>query len=440
MNIYDAILTGKEKISIIGLGYVGLQLAVEFGKKTSVIGLDKNENKILSYKKGIDPANEVCSNELIISNIHFTSNDDDLKKAKFHIVAVPTPVNSDKTPDLTCIKDASKTVAQSLTKGSYVVYESTVYPGVTEEICIPILEEYSGLTCGIDFKVGYSPERITPGDKRHSLINTMKVVSGIDKEALHIISQIYGIIFRPDKIFETTSIKVAEAAKVTENTQRDVNIALMNELSIIFNTMGIDSKSVIQAAATKWNFVEYNPGIVGGHCIGVDPYYLTYKAEQLGYIPELILASRKTNENMGKYIAENTIKKLIQADKKIKESKIMIVGFTYKEDVSDMRNTKVIDIIKYLNDFGAKVYVTDPLADINDAFHEFGIKLYDYNELEDMDAIIYAVPHKVYKSISLECLNKKFRNEKNENGVLIDIKGNYERKKAEELGLHYWSL
>jgi len=437
MGLCENIISGKDKISVVGLGYVGIQLAVEFGKRVGVIGFDINNKKVQDYKKGIDTTNEVDREDLAKASILFTTDEAMLQKAQFHIVAVPTPVNRDKTPDLRPIKSATQIVARNLTIGSIIVYESTVYPGLVEEVCIPILERESGLRCGVDFKVGYSPERITPGDKSHSITNVVKIVSGIDEEALDVIAKVYSIIITDEKLYRAESIKVAEAAKVIENTQRDLLIALMNEFSIIFNKLGIDTKAVLRAAATKWNFISLSPGIVGGHCIGVDPYYLAYKAEEIGCHPQLILAGRRVNDGVGKYIAENTIKQLVKAHKQISECKVLVVGFSYKEDVPDIRNTKVIDIVNELKEYGVKVQVADYIVNQDEVFEEYGFKLSDFNKSNNIDAIIYAVPHEQYRDIPLEALKKKF---KDENGVLIDIKGTYSKSEVEKNGFLYWSL
>ncbi len=435
MNLVEKIRNRKESIAVIGLGYVGLPLAFEFAKKVNVIGFDINKEKIEGYKKGIDVTGEV-GEEIKNTDMFFTSNEDDLKRAKFFIVSVPTPINKDRTPDLRPIKGASESVGRNLTPGSVVVYESTVYPGVTEEICVPILEKASGLKYGVDFKVGYSPERINPGDKVHTVTEIIKVVSGMDEESLDIIAGVYELIVEAG-VYRAESIKVAEAAKVIENAQRDINIAFVNELSIIFNKIGIDTKSVLEAAGTKWNFLNFTPGLVGGHCIGVDPYYLTYKAEELGYHPEVILSGRRINDGMGKYVAENTVKMLIKVDRPIKGSKVLIMGFTFKENVPDTRNTKVIDIVRELWEYGIEVYVTDPVADKDEAFMEYGVKIEDFNDINDVDAIILAVNHKAYDDIDLESLKSKYRN-----GIyaLIDVKGMFKRKNAEKLNYLYWRL
>ena len=352
MNLYEKIANGHEKISLIGLGYVGMPIAVAFAKKADVIGFDLNKVKVELYRSGIDPTKEVGNVVIKNTTVEFTSDETRLKEAKFHIVAVPTPVNPDHTPDLTTVESASRTVGRNLTKGSIVVFESTVYPGVTEDICVPILEKESGLKCGIDFKVGYSPERINPGDKLHRLETIVKIVSGMDEETLDIVAKVYELVVNAG-VHRAESIKVAEAAKVIENSQRDINIAFMNELSIIFNKMGIDTKAVLKAAGTKWNFLNFFPGLVGGHCIGVDPYYLTYKAEQLGYHSQIILSGRRINDDMGRYVVENLVKKLIKADVPVKDAKVAILGFTFKENCPDTRNTRVIDIVNELKEYEA---------------------------------------------------------------------------------------
>ena len=402
MSLLEKIKSKEASIAVIGLGYVGLPLAFEFAKKVTVIGFDINKEKIEGYKNGIDVTGEV-GEELKNTSIFFTSNEKDLKQSKFFIVSVPTPINSDKTPDLRPVRGASEIVGRNMTPGSIVVYESTVYPGLTEEICVPILEKVSGLKCGVDFKIGYSPERINPGDKVHTVTKIKKVVSGMDEETLDIIAGVYELIVEAG-VYRAESIKVAEAAKVIENAQRDINIAFVNELSIIFNMMGIDTKAVLKAAGTKWNFLNFTPGLVGGHCIGVDPYYLTYKAEELGYHPEVILSGRRINDRMGKYIAENTVKMLIKADRPVKGSRVLIMGFTFKENVPDTRNTRVIDIVKELNEYGIEVYITDPVADKDEAFREYGIEIKELDSIEGVDALILAVSHKIYEGINLEDL------------------------------------
>ena len=436
MSLHGQLKNKKEKLSVIGLGYVGLPLTISFAKKVEVIGFDINKEKVEAYKKGIDITNEVGNKNLRETAAFLTSNEKELQKAKFHIIAVPTPINADKTPNLDAVIGASKIVGRNLVKGSIVVYESTVYPGVTEDICKPILEKESGLKCGIDFKIGYSPERINPGDKVHRLEKIKKVVSGMDEETLDIIAKVYGLIVEAG-IYKAESIKVAEAAKVIENAQRDINIAFMNELSIIFNKLGIDTQAVLRAASTKWNFLQFTPGLVGGHCIGVDPYYLTYKAEQIGYHSQIILAGRKINDDMGKYVVENTLKQLIKADRQIKGCNVLVMGITFKENCPDIRNSKVIDIIKELKEYGIEIKVVDPLAEGSEVQKEYGIKLSKLEDITDMDAVIFAVPHEKFKSISLKDLKKIYKDDKL---VLIDIKGMFDKKEAEDLNYLYWRL
>jgi len=447
MDLYERLVNRHEKLSVIGLGYVGLPIAIAFSKKVGVIGFDINKEKINLYKSGIDPTKEVGNEAVRNTTLEFTSDEAKLKEAKFHIVAVPTPVNPDHTPDLSPIISASRILGRNLTEGSVVVYESTVYPGVTEEICVPILEKESGLKCGVSFKVGYSPERINPGDKEHRLETIVKVVSGMDDYTLDIVARVYSLVVKAG-VYKAESIKVAEAAKVIENSQRDINIAFMNELSIIFNKMGIDTKAVLNAAGTKWNFLNFTPGLVGGHCIGVDPYYLTYKAEQIGYHSQIILAGRKINDSMGKYVAENTVKNMIKARKQINGSKVAIFGITFKENCPDVRNSKVIDIINELEEYGVSVYVVDPEADADEVWREYGITLCRPEVVKDVDAVIFAVSHAQFKSISLEKLREIYRTsctyETNNPGekecVLIDVKGIFNKKEAEDLGYIYWRL
>lgn len=436
MNLYERILKREEKVSVVGLGYVGVPLAVEFAKHIDVIGFDINEEKVNQYINGIDVTKEVGNEEMKKTTVEFTCDESKLKEAKFHIVAVPTPINSDKTPDLKPVIGATKTVARNLTKGSIVVYESTVYPGTTEEICIPILEEISGLKYGEDFKVGYSPERINPGDKINRLTTIVKIVSGCDEETLDTIAKVYEIVIEAG-VYRAESIKVAEAAKVIENSQRDINIAFMNELSMVFNKMNIDTQAVLKAAGTKWNFLNFTPGLVGGHCIGVDPYYFIYKAEELGYHSQIILAGRKINDGMAKYVSENTIKNLIKAEKQIKGSRVAIMGLTFKENCPDTRNTKVIDIINELKEYGVEVLVYDPVADKDEAFEEYGLQFNTLEELKEVDAIICAVSHEEFKKISLDNLIDMYSEGKK---VLIDIKGLYNRKATEEKNILYWRL
>ena len=436
MNLYEDLKKKIEKLSVVGLGYVGLPLAVEFAKKIDVIGFDINKEKIQSYRNAIDPTNEVGTDELKISGVYFTSNEIELRNASFHIIAVPTPINEDKTPNLKPVIGASEIVGRNLKSGSIVVYESTVYPGVTEEVCVPILEKMSGLKCGIDFKVGYSPERINPGDKVHTVTKITKIVSGMDDESLEVIAGVYSMIVKAG-VYKAESIKVAEAAKVIENSQRDINIAFMNELSIIFNRMSIDTQSVLKAASTKWNFLNFTPGLVGGHCIGVDPYYLTYKAEQLGYHPQVILSGRRINDSMGKYVAENTVKSLIKADKQIKGARVLIMGLTFKENVPDTRNTRVIDIIQELKEYGIKVCIADPVADKEEAYKEYGLNIEEFDSIDDLDAIIFAVSHNEFREVELDNMKSKYRRGK---PVLIDVKGIFGADEVKNSGYIYWRL
>ena len=424
------------KLSVVGLGYVGLPLAISFSKKVSVIGFDVNRAKVNSYIKGLDVTNEVGNEELKKSSAKFTCDENQLKECNFHIVAVPTPINGDKTPDLRPVIGASEVVGRNLKVGSIVVFESTVYPGVTEDICVPILERESGLVCGVDFKVGYSPERINPGDKVNRLETIVKIVSGMDDESLDIIANTYGLVIEAG-VYNAESIKVAEAAKVIENSQRDVNIAFVNELSMIFNKMGISTKAVLQAAGTKWNFLKFNPGLVGGHCIGVDPYYLTYRGEQLGYTSQIIAAGRRINDGMGKFVASEVVKKLINNNKKVKHSRVGILGITFKENCPDVRNTKIIDIIEELNEYNVDCIVVDPIADSEEVKSEYNIELAKESELNNLDCIILAVAHDQYRDIDLEKLKKIYVDD---NRILIDIKGVINEKCAIEKGYVYWSL
>lgn len=437
MNLFEKLVRHEEKIAVVGLGYVGLPLAVELAKTYDVIGFDINREKLDTYISGIDVTDEVGDEAIQETTLTFTDDPAMLQQSKFIIVSVPTPINIDKTPNLTPIIKASETIGKNLTKGSIVVYESTVYPGTTEEVCLPILEEQSGLFLGEDFKIGYSPERINPGDKVNTLTKIVKVVSGSDDEALREISALYGSIIEAG-IHEAETIKVAEAAKVIENSQRDINIAFMNELSMVFNKMDINTKAVLDAASTKWNFLNFTPGLVGGHCIGVDPYYFTYKAEQLGYHSQIILAGRKINDNMGKHVANNIIKTMIRAKLNINDARIGIFGLTFKENVADVRNTRVIDIIEELNDYGVDVIVHDPYADPEEVQREFDIVLADDNELSDLDCIVYSVPHQAYTMrYTLNSLKKLYRGDTH---ILIDIKSVFNQRECEAAGFHYWSL
>lgn len=436
MSLYEKIINKEEKISLVGLGYVGMPIAVAFAKKVDVVGFDLNEKKIELYKSGIDPTNEVGDDAIKATKVEFTADETKLKEAKFHIVAVPTPVNDDHTPDLSPVEGASEILGRNLTKGSIVVFESTVYPGVTEEVCVPILERESGLKCGEDFKIGYSPERINPGDKIHRLETIKKIVSGMDEESLDEIAKVYELVVEVG-VHRAESIKVAEAAKVIENSQRDINIAFMNELSIIFNKMGIDTQSVLKAAGTKWNFLPFYPGLVGGHCIGVDPYYLTYKAEMLGYHSQIILSGRRINDDMGKYVAENVVKKLIAADKPVRNANVAILGFTFKENCPDTRNTKIIDMVNELGEYGITPVIADPAADADEAERLYGVKFVDISTIKNADAVILAVAHDEFKELSITDIDTFYGSGQK---IMIDIKGLLDRKEYETAGYEYWRL
>ncbi len=435
-ELYQKLITRKEMLSVIGLGYVGLPIAIAFAKKVDVIGFDINKRKMKLYQSGVDPTNEVGEETIKKTEVEFTAEETKLQKAKFHIVAVPTPINKDHTPDLTPVKQAATILGRNLKRGSIVVFESTVYPGVTEEVCVPILEQESGLKCGIEFKIGYSPERINPGDRIHRLETIKKIVSGMDKETLEIVAKVYELVVEAG-VYRAESIKVAEAAKVIENSQRDINIAFMNELSIIFHKMGIDTKAVLEAAGTKWNFLCFYPGLVGGHCIGVDPYYLTYRAEQMGYHSQVILAGRQINDNMGKYIAENCVKRLIAVDKAVRNAKIAILGFTFKENCSDTRNTKVMDIVEELRTYGIEPFIADPRADREETERLYHIQFVPMEEMRGNDVVILAVSHKEFAEMEIEDFDGLFGNGKK---VILDIKGLLNRKKYEEAGYVYWRL
>ncbi len=438
MDLYEKIVKGEEKLSLVGLGYVGMPIAVAFARKIKVVGFDLNEEKIKLYKSGIDPTREVGDDVIRETAVEFTADPSRLKEAKFHIVAVPTPVKSDHTPDLSPVEGASRILGQNLTKGSVVVFESTVYPGVTEEICVPILEKESGLRCGIDFKIGYSPERINPGDKVHRLETITKIVSGMDEETLDTIAKVYELVVDAG-VYRAESIKVAEAAKVIENSQRDINIAFMNELSIIFHKMDIDTKSVLEAAGTKWNFLKFMPGLVGGHCIGVDPYYLTYKSDELGYHSRIILAGRRINDEMGKYVAECLVKNLIKTDVPVKKAKVAILGFTFKENCPDTRNTKVIDIYNELGEYGISPLVVDPSADAAEAEHLYGITFGRLEDVKDMDAVVIAVSHNEFLKLTKDDISG-FYHPKHKKKVLMDLKGMLDRKTYLTDDYLYWRL
>ena len=432
MLTLNEIISGESPISLTGLGYVGLPIATAFARKTKVIGFDISRERIAQYKAGIDSTGEVGDDELKKSTILFTADPAELKNARFHIVAVPTPVFEDKTPDLGALESACAILGQNLAAGSVVVFESTVYPGVTEEVCVPILERESGLVCGKDFKVGYSPERINPGDKVHRLGNIVKVVSGMDGETLELIAQVYELVVEVGT-YRAPSIKVAEAAKVIENSQRDLNIAFVNELSLIFQRLGIDTLEVLKAAGTKWNFLHFRPGLVGGHCIGIDPYYLTYRAQQAGYYPQIILAGRRINDNMGRYVTENVVKQLIRIGKDVGKCKVAVLGFTFKEDCPDIRNTRVIDIINELREYGVNPLVCDPVADRNEMKTHYGINATALDGVKDMDCLIIAVGHHAFAKLNLSAHLKP-------EGLLADVKGMFEFEVVSKAGYGYWRL
>ncbi len=436
LNLYEAIVKKKEKMAVIGLGYVGLPIAIAFSKMANVIGFDLNRKKIDIYRNGTDPTREVGDEEVRHSTVDFTADERKLREAKFHIVAVPTPVNDDHTPYLSPVESASAMLGRNLSRGSVVVFESTVYPGVTEDVCVPIIEKESGLKCGVDFKIGYSPERINPGDKIHRLNTITKIVSGMDEETLDTVAKVYELVVDAG-VYRAENIKVAEAAKVIENSQRDINIAFMNELSIIFNKMGIDTQAVLKAVSTKWNFLPFYPGLVGGHCIGVDPYYLTYKAEMLGYHSQIILSGRRINDDMGKYCAESCVKSLIAADKTVRNAKVAILGFTFKENCPDTRNTKIIDIVNELKEYGITPLIADPEADAAEAKMLYDVDFVDITSIKDMDAVILAVAHTEFANFTIEQINAFFCEGKK---VLLDLKGLLSRKEFEAAGYSYWRL
>lgn len=439
MSLYERIVSGEEKIALVGLGYVGMPIAVSFAKKVKVIGYDLNKEKINMYKQGIDPTKEVGNEGIKETTVEFTDDEKKLQEAKFIIVAVPTPVNTDHTPDLTPVVGASEIVGRNITKGSIVVYESTVYPGCTEDVCIPILERESGLKCGIDFKIGYSPERINPGDKIHRLENIHKIVSGCDEEALNEIKKVYDLVIEVGT-FPVSNIKTAEAVKVVENSQRDINIAFMNELAMVFDRMDIDTNEVVDGMNTKWNALGFRPGLVGGHCIGVDPYYFTYEAEKLGYHSQIILNGRIVNDSMGAYVADAAIKKMISVGQAPKTSKVVIFGLTFKENCPDTRNSKVEDIIKQFHTYGIDPVVVDPWADKKDAMKEYGIELKTLEEAHDADCIIVAVGHDEFKKMSLDEIKTYFKSVDDSKKVLLDVKGLYKVADLKKAGVSYWRL
>lgn len=437
------------KVSLVGLGYVGMPLAVAFAKKVPVVGFDVNKDKINKYLSGVDVTNEVGDEAIKASTVEFTYDETKLRGCNFHVVAVPTPTNEDKTPDLRPVIGASEVLGRNLTKGSIVVYESTVYPGVTEEICVPILERESGLKCGKDFKIGYSPERINPGDKVHRLENIMKIVSGMDEETLDTVAKTYELVIEAG-VYRAESIKVAEAAKLIENCQRDVNIAFVNELAIIFDNMGIDTKAVIDAAGSKWNFIKLNPGLVGGHCIGVDPYYLIHRAKEFGIESKVIASGRNINDGMAKFIAENTVKSLIKANKRVKNAKVAVLGLTFKEDCPDTRNTKVVDIIHELKEYGVNVLATDPVACKEEIKEEYGIDMVSMEDIKSVDAIILAVSHHQYRDMTIKDFASLYRREvldevavakdEEEKDVFIDVKGIMDKHSVDAGTMVYWRL
>ena len=438
MSIYEKLIKGEENLSLVGLGYVGMPIAVAYASKgIKVIGFDLNKAKIDLYKNGIDPTNEVGNDVIKNTTVQFTADENELKKAKFHIIAVPTPVNSDHTPDLTPVIGASEIVGRNLTKGSIVVYESTVYPGCTEDVCISILERESGLKCGKDFKVGYSPERINPGDKVHRLHNIHKIVSGMDKESLEEIKKVYDIVIEVGT-HPVSNIKTAEAVKVVENSQRDINIAFMNELAMVFDRMGIDTNEVVDGMNTKWNALGFRPGLVGGHCIGVDPYYFTYEAEKLGYHSQIILNGRIVNDNMGKYVADAAVKKMIEAGQASKNSNVVILGLTFKENCPDTRNSKVNDIIKRLGEYGIKPVVVDPWASERDAMNEYGVTLTKLEDVKDADCIIVAVAHDEFRNLKLDEIKKMYKNDTEP--VIVDVKGLYSVEELKKSDIKWWRL
>jgi UDP-N-acetyl-D-galactosamine dehydrogenase len=426
----------SRSIAVVGLGYVGLPIAVAFGKIAPVVGFDVNKKKIDELRKGINRTGKVSKKDLKATQVRYTSEPSDLKAAQFIIVAVPTPINEALQPDLTALQKASELIGRNLAADTIVVYESTVYPGATEEVCLPILERTSGMKAGVDFKIGYSPERINPGDKEHTLEKITKVVSAQDLESLDIVAETYALVVKAG-IYRASSIKVAEAAKVIENTQRDLNIALMNELALIFHRLGIDTTSVLEAAGTKWNFLKFSPGLVGGHCIGVDPYYLTSKAESVGYHPQVILSGRRINNGMGKFVAEHTMKLLSQLSRPANQLRVGVLGLTFKENVPDLRNSKVPDIIHELREYGIEVLVHDPIAETEEAMAEYGIHLVEWNKLKDLDGLIVAVAHKKFADVSLKDLLKPLRNRKQ--GVVIDVKSILDPSQIPS-SLKYWRL
>lgn len=440
MSIYEELVNRKEKLALVGLGYVGMPIAVAFAEKgLDVIGFDLNKEKIDLYKSGVDPTKEVGDEIIKTTTLDFTADEKRLHEAKFIIVAVPTPVNTDHTPDLTPVIGASEIVGRNLAKGTTVVYESTVYPGCTENVCIPILEKESGMKCGIDFKIGYSPERINPGDKVHRLENIKKIVSGCDEESTKNIKAVYDIVIEVGT-YPVSNMRTAEAVKVVENSQRDINIAFMNELAMVFDRMDIDTNEVVDGMNTKWNALGFRPGLVGGHCIGVDPYYFTHEAEKLGYHSQIILNGRIVNDSMGAYVADQSIKKMIEAGQAPKKSKVVILGLTFKENCPDTRNSKVDDIIKQLNKYGIEPTVIDPWASAKDAMHEYGVQLKKMEDAKNADCIIVAVAHNEFKSLSLNEIKGLFKECSDDEKVLVDVKGLYKVSDLNASGMKWWRL
>lgn len=437
MSIYQDLLDGNAKLSLVGLGYVGMPIAVEFAKHVKVIGFDINEGKIALYRQGVDPTKEVGDGAVASTSVEFTSDAAALEEARFHIVAVPTPVNQDKTPDLSPVIGASQTLGRHLKPGSIVVYESTVYPGVTEDVCVPILERESGLKCGVDFKVGYSPERINPGDKVHTLTTIRKIVSGQDAESLEEIKNVYDIVIAAGT-YPVSTIKTAEAVKVVENSQRDINIAFMNELAMVFDRMGIDTSEVVDGMNTKWNALGFKPGLVGGHCIGVDPYYFIYEAEKLGYHSQIILAGRKVNDGMGEFVADAAIREMVQAGLAPAKAKVGVLGITFKENCPDVRNSKVEDILKRFAQYGIHCLVSDPWADASDAKAAYGVDLVPFEQMKDLDVVVIAVAHDKFAAMTSDDYKALFADKSDSEKVLVDVKSILNKSDFEDY--RYWRL
>lgn len=444
MSVYDAIINRKQKVAVIGLGYVGLPLAVSFSRVADVIGYDVDENKIQAYRQDRDPTGELGDALIRACDVEFTSDEQRLNEACLFIITVPTPVLRGNVPDLRYLKRASQTVGRHMRQGTVIVFESTVYPGVTEEICIPILEAESGMVCGVDFKVGYSPERINPGDSEHRLENIAKIVSGIDEDTTDLIAKIYELVIKAG-VYKAESIRVAEAAKLVENAQRDINIAFMNEIAILFNNMGINTKSVLQAARTKWNFLPYTPGLVGGHCISIDPYYLTFKAEDTGYRSRLISAARNINDGMGRYVGRQIVKILVREKQNLEQTKVGILGLSYKENCPDIRNTKVIDLVSELEEYGIDTVVADPLVDKQRVYEECGLRVKELDQLRNVNVLVLAVPHNDFLQMSIDdydrmCEDDDRLNSKEKRKILVDIKGVLDRDEYESHGYVYWNM